>query len=63
MADKLVTRRQFLKHAGATAALLGLSEAMAPQLAMVKVTEQMARRMEKSSENKNKRYSYWLPSA
>ncbi|MDD5448393.1 MAG: hydrogenase small subunit [Actinomycetota bacterium] len=33
MADKLVTRRQFLKHAGATAALLGLSEAMAPQLA------------------------------
>jgi NiFe hydrogenase small subunit HydA len=29
----MVTRRQFLKHAGATAALLGLSEAMIPQLA------------------------------
>lgn len=33
MTGKLVTRRQFLKHAGATAALLGLSEAMIPQLA------------------------------
>jgi hydrogenase small subunit len=29
----MVSRRQFLKHAGATAALLGLSEAMIPQLA------------------------------
>jgi hydrogenase small subunit len=29
----MVTRRQFLKHAGATAALLGLSETMIPQLA------------------------------
>jgi len=29
----MVTRRQFLKHAGATAALLGLSEAMIPQIA------------------------------
>lgn len=33
MTGKIVTRRQFLKHAGATAALLGLSEAMIPQLA------------------------------
>ena len=33
MAGKTVTRRQFLKHAGATAALLGLSEAMIPQIA------------------------------
>lgn len=33
MTGKLVTRRQFLKHAGATAALLGLSEAMIPQIA------------------------------
>ncbi len=33
MSGKLVSRRQFLKHAGATAALLGLSEAMIPQLA------------------------------
>ena len=33
MTGKMVTRRQFLKHAGATAALLGLSEAMIPQLA------------------------------
>lgn len=33
MTGKLVSRRQFLKHAGATAALLGLSEAMIPQLA------------------------------
>jgi hydrogenase small subunit len=33
LTGKLVSRRQFLKHAGATAALLGLSEAMIPQLA------------------------------
>ena len=33
MTGKSVSRRQFLKHAGATAALLGLSEAMIPQLA------------------------------
>jgi hydrogenase small subunit len=33
LAGKTVSRRQFLKHAGATAALLGLSEAMIPQLA------------------------------
>lgn len=33
MAGKMVSRRQFLKHAGATAALLGLSEAMIPQMA------------------------------
>jgi NiFe hydrogenase small subunit HydA len=33
LAGKTVTRRQFLKHAGATAALLGLSEAMIPQIA------------------------------
>ncbi len=33
MTGKMVTRRQFLKHAGATAALLGLSELMIPQLA------------------------------
>ena len=33
MTGKTVSRRQFLKHAGATAALLGLSEAMIPQLA------------------------------
>ncbi|MHB8894746.1 MAG: hydrogenase small subunit [Candidatus Geothermincolia bacterium] len=33
MTGKMVSRRQFLKHAGATAALLGLSEAMIPQLA------------------------------
>lgn len=33
MAGKTVSRRQFLKHAGATAALLGLSEAMIPQVA------------------------------
>src|SRR5450759_989984 len=36
----MVTRRQFLKHAGATAALLGLSEAMIPQLA--KALEQLS---------------------
>lgn len=33
MAGKEVTRRQFLKHAGAAAALLGLSETMVPQIA------------------------------
>ena len=33
MAGKTVSRRQFLKHAGATAALLGMSEAMIPQIA------------------------------
>ncbi len=33
MTGKTVSRRQFLKHAGATAALLGLSEVMIPQLA------------------------------
>ncbi len=33
MASRGVTRRQFLKYAGATAALLGLSEAMVPELA------------------------------
>ena len=33
MAGKTVSRRQFLKHAGATAALLGLSEAMIPSIA------------------------------
>lgn len=33
MNGKLVTRRQFLKHAGATAALLGLSELMIPRIA------------------------------
>lgn len=33
MTGKTVTRRQFLKHAGATAAMLGLSEALIPQLA------------------------------
>ena len=33
MSGKLVTRRQFLKHAGATAALVGLSNALIPQLA------------------------------
>ncbi|MBN2168474.1 MAG: twin-arginine translocation signal domain-containing protein, partial [Actinobacteria bacterium] len=33
MAEKQVTRRQFLRHAGAAAALLGLSEAMIPQIA------------------------------
>lgn len=33
MTGKTISRRQFLKHAGATAALLGLSEAMIPQLA------------------------------
>jgi Ni,Fe-hydrogenase I small subunit len=30
---KGVTRRQFLKYAGATAALLGLSESLIPQIA------------------------------
>jgi hydrogenase small subunit len=40
LTGKLVSRRQFLKHAGATAALLGLSEAMIPQLA--KALEQLA---------------------
>ncbi len=40
MTGKMVTRRQFLKHAGATAALLGLSEAMIPQLA--KALEQLS---------------------
>lgn len=40
MTGKIVSRRQFLKHAGATAALLGLSEAMIPQLA--KALEQLA---------------------
>jgi NiFe hydrogenase small subunit HydA len=33
LTDKTVTRRQFLKQAGATAAMLGLSEALIPQLA------------------------------
>ena len=33
MATKGVTRRQFLKYAGATAAMLGLSEALVPELA------------------------------
>lgn len=33
MNGRLVTRRDFLKHAGATAALLGLSESLVPQLA------------------------------
>ncbi len=33
MGSKGVTRRQFLKYAGATAALLGLSEAMIPEVA------------------------------
>jgi NiFe hydrogenase small subunit HydA len=33
LAGKTVSRRQFLKHAGATAALLGLSEVMIPQIA------------------------------
>ncbi|MFH1150237.1 MAG: hydrogenase small subunit [Actinomycetota bacterium] len=33
MTGKSVTRRQFLRHAGATAAMLGLSEALIPQLA------------------------------
>lgn len=40
LTGKMVSRRQFLKHAGATAALLGLSEAMIPQLA--KALEQLA---------------------
>lgn len=40
MTGKTVSRRQFLKHAGATAALLGLSEAMIPQLA--KALEELA---------------------
>jgi hydrogenase small subunit len=35
LAAKGVTRRQFLKYAGATAAMLGLSEAMVPELAKV----------------------------
>ncbi len=33
MAGKTVSRRQFLKHAGATVALLGLSETLIPQMA------------------------------
>jgi hydrogenase small subunit len=33
LATKGVTRRQFLKYAGATAAMLGLSEALVPELA------------------------------
>ncbi|MDD5748336.1 MAG: hydrogenase small subunit [Actinomycetota bacterium] len=33
MAGRVVSRRQFLKQAGATAALLGLSEALIPQVA------------------------------
>lgn len=40
MAGKTISRRQFLKHAGATAALLGLSETMIPQLA--RALEQLA---------------------
>jgi len=40
LTGKTVSRRQFLKHAGATAALLGLSEAMIPQLA--KALEELA---------------------
>lgn len=33
LAGRTISRRQFLKHAGATVALLGLSEAMIPQVA------------------------------
>lgn len=33
MASKVVSRRQFLKYAGATAAMLGLSQAVVPELA------------------------------
>jgi hydrogenase small subunit len=40
LSGKLVSRRQFLKHAGATAALLGLSETMIPQIA--RALEEMA---------------------